>query len=175
MMKKVAIATALFMVAVTTFVVVSSSATGQRRGLFRANLNGFNEVPSISTTGAGVFLASINPAGDRIFYQLSYSRLDSDAHAAHIHLGQPGVAGGIIAFLCGGGDKPACPQRGGTVTGEIDPADVTGPANQGIEAGSMGEAVRAMRRGFVYANVHSTRFPGGEIRGQVRPPRGSRR
>ena len=173
-MKKIAVVTALLMLAVATFVVVGSSATGQRRGFFRARLTGFNEVPSISTTGSGAFVARVNQAGDRIAYSLTYSNLDSPAQAAHIHLGQPGVIGGIIAFLCGGGDKPACPPTGGTVSGEIDPADVTGPANQGIEAGSMGEAVRALRAGFVYANVHSTRFPGGEIRGQVRPARRAR-
>jgi hypothetical protein len=27
--------------------------------------------------------------------------------------------------------------------------------------------VRAIRKGFVYANVHTTKYPGGEIRGQV--------
>jgi hypothetical protein len=49
---------------------------------------------------------------------------------AHIHFGQQHVAtaGNTIAFLCGGGDKPACPAREGEVTGVIDTADVIGPA-----------------------------------------------
>jgi hypothetical protein len=50
----------------------------------------------------------------------------------------------------------------------VDPADIIGPASQGIEAGSFAEAVRAMRAGATYANVHSTRWPAGEIRGQLR-------
>ena len=54
------------------------------------------------------------------------------------------------------------------VTGVITPADIIGPTTQGIEPGSFDEAVRAIRAGATYANVHSTRWPQGEIRGQIR-------
>ena len=50
---------------------------------------------------------------------------------------------------------------------EIDPADVLALDDQGIEAGSFAELVRAMRAGATYANVHSEHFPSGEIRGQI--------
>jgi CHRD domain len=86
---------------------------------------------------------------------------------AHIHLGQRATTGGVIAFLCGGQDKPACPDREGTVTGVIDAADVSGPADQGIAAGELTEAIRALRAGAVYANVHTEKYRSGEIRGQV--------
>jgi hypothetical protein len=72
----------------------------------------------------------------------------------------------VAAFLCGGGGKPACPQSG-TVTGTIVPADVVGPATQGIAAGEFGELVAAIRAGRTYANVHSSKFPAGEVRGQI--------
>ncbi|MDQ4029624.1 MAG: CHRD domain-containing protein, partial [Actinomycetota bacterium] len=78
------------------------------------------------------------------------------------------VAGGVIAFLCGGGGKPACPATHGTVEGTIRPADVIGPAAQGIAAGEFDELVRAIRAGATYANVHSGTYPAGEIRGQIR-------
>ena len=54
------------------------------------------------------------------------------------------------------------------MTGTITPADVIGPAGQGIAPGEFAEVVRAIRNGAVYANVHSTLRPGGEIRGQLR-------
>lgn len=38
---------------------------------------------------------------------------------------------------------------------------------QGVEAGSFDVLVRAIRAGYTYANVHTTRWPGGEIRGQI--------
>jgi hypothetical protein len=138
---------------------------------FRAALNGYNEVTgppsgSVSTTGRGTFEAELE--GNTIQYTLTYSRLEGTATAAHIHFAQRHVAGGVIAFLCGGGGKPACPTPGGTVTGTIQAADIIGPAPQGIEPGSFAEAVRAMRAGATYVNVHSTpRWPDGEIRGQI--------
>jgi hypothetical protein len=53
------------------------------------------------------------------------------------------------------------------VTGTLTPANVVGPTGQGIAAGEFAEVIRAIRKGSAYANVHSTKFPGGEIRGQI--------
>jgi hypothetical protein len=141
---------------------------------FEASLNGYQEVPSKSTVARGSLDADLDDGV--IKYRLSYRNLETPALFAHIHFGQRHTNGGVIAFLCGGGGKPDCPESTGTVRGEITPADIVGPgpnaadpaADQGIEPGSFREAVRALRAGAVYANVHSERFPGGEIRGQVR-------
>jgi hypothetical protein len=130
-------------------------------------LIGYNEVPANSTAARGSFRARIDTVGQKITYELTYSNLSSTALFAHIHFGQRDVTGGVAAFLCGGGGKPACPATGGTVTGTIVPADVIGPAGQGIAPGEFDELVRAIRAGRTYANVHSTNFPGGEIRAQL--------
>lgn len=168
-MKKVVLTSSLLGLALVAVLVASAAlAHGDNNGSGKAKLNGYNEVPAtISTTGEGSFRARIR--SDGIHYTLRYEDLETDALFAHIHFGQQhvAVAGNIIAFLCGGGDKPACPALEGTVEGVIDAADVIGPAAQGIEAGSLSEAVRALRKGAVYVNVHSTRWPAGEIRGQV--------
>jgi hypothetical protein len=132
---------------------------------FRASLNGYLETPSISTTARGSFHATID--GSTISYRLTFRDLSTPPLFAHIHFARPDVLGGVAAFLCGGGGKPACPASG-TVTGTVVPADVVGPVNQGIAAGEFAELVRAMRNGATYANVHSEMFPGGEIRGNIR-------
>jgi hypothetical protein len=38
---------------------------------------------------------------------------------------------------------------------------------QGIEPGAFAEIAAAIREGVAYANVHSSKWPGGEIRGQL--------
>jgi CHRD domain len=170
-MRKLGTVVALAVVAAAIFVLAGAAlADGDNRG-FRASLNGYNEVVgpgSISTIARGTFTAEIDRGDGVIAYRLSYRNLETTATQAHIHFAQERVGGGVIAFLCGGGDKPACPATSGTVRGEIDASDIIGPESQGIEPGSFGEAVRAVRAGAVYVNVHSTRWPAGEIRGQVR-------
>ncbi len=137
---------------------------------FKAELDGFQETPlTLSTTGTGEFRAQVNN-DETIEYELTYSDIQfGSVLFAHIHLGRPGITGGVIAFLCGGGGKPACPgPTAGTVTGTITAADVIGPAGQGIAPGQFAELLTALDEGATYVNVHSTGFPGGEIRGAVK-------
>jgi hypothetical protein len=168
MKKKLGIGTSfVVLVSLVVITLVGSTASAGNNGrTFTASLNGFNETPSISTTGRGSFRLTIN--GSSISYRLTYSRLENPAAQAHIHFGDRDVAGGVIAFLCGGGGKPACPATGGTVTGTITAANVVGPNDQGIEPGSFAELVRAIRASHTYVNVHTSRFPAGEIRGEIR-------
>ena len=42
-----------------------------------------------------------------------------------------------------------------------------GPLGQGIEPLAFGELLSAVRAGYTYANVHTSKWPGGEIRGQL--------
>jgi CHRD domain-containing protein len=144
----------------------SVARAGDDGTALRASLNGFQEIPSKLTTGRGTFTATIS--SNSISYTLTYAGLSTPAVASHIHFAQRGVNGGVFAFLCGGGGKPACPPAGGTVTGTITAADILAPSpDQGLAAGDFAGAVRALRSGNTYVNVHSTRFPAGEIRGQI--------
>ena len=156
----------------------SSAAPGPKN--YRANLEGFQENPSLSTTGRGHLSLRIDDEAQTIEYELAYGDLegvgttpfvtDGVVLFAHIHISAPGVNGGVSAFLCGGGGKAACPSLAGTFTGVIAPADIVGPPLQGINPGeptAFEELVRSIRAGYAYANVHTTRWGGGEIRGQI--------
>lgn len=143
----------------------------------RGFLTGYEEVPAVSTQASGRFEATITPTADGFAYRVSYSGLEGDVTQSHIHFGQRGVNGGVSAFFCSNlGNGPAgtqaCPPSPATVTGTIAAADVVGPAAQGIAAGEVAELLRAIRVGATYANVHSTKFPGGEVRAQLRGGRG---
>jgi hypothetical protein len=141
----------------------------------RARLTGLQEVPAVSTEARGRFRAEIDDDGSSIEYELSYEDLEGTVAQAHIHLGQSGVNGGISVWLCQtpptfvdpASLAPICPQEG-TVTGTLTAANVIGPAAQGIAVGELAELIRAIRAGRTYANVHSSKFPGGEVRGQIR-------
>ena len=131
----------------------------------KAELQGYEEVPAISTTGSGELKLKVSKDETSIDYELSYAGLEGVSLASHIHLGQRDVNGAVIAFLCGGGGKPACPASG-TVTGTINSTNII--AAQGIAAGEFAELLQAMRSGVAYANVHTTSFGAGEIRGQIK-------
>jgi hypothetical protein len=145
-------------------VVAAPAVVGDSDQEFRASLNGYLENPSVSTTARGSFSAEVK--GSTIRYTLSFRDLGSNSLFAHIHFARPDVNGGVAVFLCGGGNKPACPASG-LVTGTLVAADVIGPAAQGIAAGEFAELVRAIRNGATYVNVHTPAFPGGEIRGNI--------
>lgn len=138
-------------------------------GQVKAHLEGFQEVPSISTGAQGDFVARIGQG--TIEYTLSYGGLEGNVLQAHIHFGQAGVNGGVSAFLCtnvgGPPGTPPCPASPAVVTGTIVAADVIGPGSQGISAGEIDELLDAIDAGATYVNVHTDLFPTGEIRGQV--------
>ena len=165
---KLALCVALLGVVVTTAVAVAGG-----RSSLRAELNGYNEMPlTLSTPGNGSFHAAINRSEQTISYRLTYADTEGTVQQAHIHFGREFVSGGVSAFLCtnlgnGPAGTQACPAAPATVTGEIGPADVIGPAGQGIAAGQFDELADAMRSAATYANVHTTLYPGGEIRGQI--------
>jgi len=82
---------------------------------FTARLNGFQEVPSVSSTGSGDFSAKLVD-DTTIHYVLRYAGLEGGVTLfAHVHFGQRSVNGGVSFFLCGGSTKPdPCPNVEGT-------------------------------------------------------------
>jgi hypothetical protein len=102
-------------------------------------------------------------------FRLDYAGLSGPPLVAHIHVGQRKVNGGVSVFFCGGGGKPACPSSpSGSISGTITAANVLGPVSQGFDPDELAPLKRAIKAGVTYANMHTAKFPGGEIRGQIR-------
>ena len=149
------------------FYTASTVWADDDRNEFRTRLLGFTEVPAVSSTGRGRFSAVVS--GDAIHWRLSYEGLEGTiTTAAHVHLGQKDVNGGVSFFLCSGPGQPLCTPTSGSFSGTARAADIVGPTGQGIAPGEIAEVIRAMRAGKTYANVHTNKHPGGEIRGDIR-------
>jgi hypothetical protein len=145
------------------------------------DLTGYEEVPAVSSPATATFTADVADDESAITWKLSYSGLVGAVQQAHIHFGQAAVNGGISVFLCTNlGNGPAgtqpCPAPPAEVSGTILPADVSPniPATaaartQGINTGELGELMDAIDAGVAYVNIHSTTWPGGEIRAQLKP------
>ncbi len=171
-MKKLGLS-ALPVLVVAALIVGAHGFAGGNKTIVKADtLTGYQEATpaGVSSPGTGTFSATIDESSSTISYELTYVGLSAPAIFSHIHFGNRFDSGGVAAFLCGGGSKPACPSGTSTeadVTGTITAADVVGPASQGISAGEFDELVQAIRSGETYVNVHSSIFPAGEIRGQI--------
>jgi hypothetical protein len=160
--RRIQLAAAVAIVSIVS--VVATTAVAGDGNNAKAKLDGFQEVPAVLTDGSGKFKAKISE--ERIDYTLSYEDTEGGGILfAHIHIGQRLANGSVAAFLCGGGGKPPCPPSPATVTGTITPADVVAVPSQGVL--TFDDLVEAIRAGITYANVHSMRSPGGEIRGQI--------
>lgn len=174
-MRKVAIIAAFVALGVLGVGAVATADDDDGSGPNSARLNGYQEVTSVSTTGFGSFHIKFN-RNDTADYVLSYRDVETTVLQAHIHFGQRAANGPIDVFLCrttqavppGAQTAPQCPPTTGTVSGTITPADIIAQVpDRGIEAAQWEEFRAAVKVGHTYANVHSTRFPGGEIRGQI--------
>jgi hypothetical protein len=150
---------------------------GNNSNNLRASLAGENEVPSVNTVASGMLQVQVAHDQQSFNYTLTFSGLQGTVTQSHIHIAQKAVNGSIVIWLCQTATNPApvgapptCPAGGGTVTGTVTSADVIAgsTASQQLKAGDLADALRLMREGFAYANVHSSLSPGGEIRGQIR-------
>jgi CHRD domain-containing protein len=167
---------AVAVLAVGLLVASLAVAAGGKKNLKADQLTGYQENPDISSVATGSFKATLDDDAQTITYELTYSGLEGTVTQAHIHFGKRAVNGGITVFLCGTAASPGppgtptCPAEG-TVSRTVTAADILAPATatgpQGIEAGNYEELAAAMRAGHTYANVHSSLWPGGEIRAQI--------
>lgn len=117
---------------------------------FFGNMDGLQEVPPNASPGLGFFNGTLDDVTGIITLTGSFSGLLSSVSAAHIHgAAPPGVNAGVVLPLTTTGSTS------GTLTGN----GVYTP-----------QRVADLLAGLHYVNVHTSMFPGGEIRGQIVVP-----
>ncbi|WP_084625676.1 CHRD domain-containing protein [Salinimicrobium xinjiangense] len=128
---------------------------------FRAHLIGDEEVPAVMTHATGQTIFKLSKDGTELYYKLIVANIE-DVRAAHIHVGEFGENGGVAAFLYGGGLIEG-KTNGILAEGMITTDDIIGV----LAGGTLEDLLELMRAGSTYVNVHTTLYPGGEIRGQI--------
>jgi len=124
---------------------------------FRANLSPDQEVNAdpVHSKATG-FANAISNNGRQVRVNVRTRRLTGQIVAAHLHLGQPGTNGPVIANLTNR-------VRGERVRARISANNLTGP----LSGQSLQDLVNQMAAGNVYVNIHTSTFPDGELRGQI--------
>lgn len=127
-------------------------------GNFKAPLNGDEEVASVDTRGAGV--ATFKDRAEGLAFKLNVANLD-DVVAAHIHCGEVGQNGpvGVTLFVGGPTSAPGTLAHG-TIAAPDD--------GNGCGWDDLDDVLAALESGDTYVNVHTSAYPSGEIRGQIR-------
>jgi hypothetical protein len=124
---------------------------------FKATLNGKTEVPKTTSKATGTATFTVASNGKSIKYTLKATGLSGSAQAAHVHFGKPGKAGPVVINIC---PKPCSLPKSGTLTSKQF-AKAPGVAN-------FAAAVKDLKKGDAYVNIHTKKFPAGEIRGNIK-------
>ncbi len=127
---------------------------------YGAKLSGANEVPAVMSNGTGIAKFNFSNDGNAASFHVNVSGI-ADARFAHIHFAKAGVNGGVVFTLRM--DKVVGPVSGLYASGEINPMNFSGR----LLGGDLVILREAFRTGNAYVNVHTDKFPGGELRGQV--------
>ena len=134
---------------------------------FEALLTGAQEVPERESPARGKIEVEFDKGFTKLDVDLRVStNTVGDIRAAHFHCARPGENGPIIFGLFSPGPFPVSNIVDGTLTN----ADSTGAdcvPTIGRVVNNLASLAFAMRDGLIYANVHTTVFPGGEVRGQM--------
>jgi hypothetical protein len=155
------------MIRLFVLVVCGGASVALAQGQFKADLNGYQEVPTLSTASSGQVSVKIADDQKSLSVTLSFSKLEGVAQSGHLGFGVAGMTSTILAYICGG-TKPSCPTTAdGSVTATIAPADILAIGGQGIAAGDLAGVIHAIESGAVYVNVRTTKYANGEIRGQL--------
>jgi hypothetical protein len=133
---------------------------------FAAHLSGREEVPPADTKATGQATFQLSRDGTELSFRLNVANIENITQA-HIHLAPAGANGGVVVWLYP--DGPPAQLIPGRTQGTLAKGTITADDLVGALAGAaLDDLVEEMKAGNAYVNVHTSQFPGGEIRGQIR-------
>ena len=161
----------LFGLLVTVFMFSTVARADQL--VFTTTLTGSQEVPPSGSPGIGSALVTLDTVTNLLTVNVSFAGLGSPTIASHIHCCTPPGANAMVAtavptfpgFPLGVTTGTYLMTFDLTVASTYNPAFIT--AHGGTVSGAMAAFIAGLNSGQTYLNIHTSQFPGGEIRGQL--------
>lgn len=150
------------------YVVLSSLAPVKLK--YTATLVGTNEAPTPVVTTAAGKLDLVKEDSVNILYELSTTSQTDSITMAHIHAGAAGVAGPIMVWFFPTEASRAPGTGGGTaaaVKGIVRVGRITRAGTSFVAPFTWDSLVTRINAGTAYINIHTKKYGGGEIRGQI--------
>ncbi|MGH7754538.1 MAG: CHRD domain-containing protein [Gemmatimonadales bacterium] len=167
----------LWVVALVAVAIVGTASAqvtrfrGSASGNFTAHLSGAGEVPPVETEAAGQAVMSLNADRTEIRFKVLVANIVKVTQS-HIHCGAAGVNGPVVAFLFGfipdGETLDGILAQGKLTETNVIPRPDSAACPGGVA--DFNDMLAKMESGDAYVNVHTVDHPGGEVRGQIRPP-----
>lgn len=142
-----------------------SSTEAKISGNYTAHLRPEEETgrPVISNA-TGQIILKLSKDGTELYFKLIVANIETVV-AAHLHLGVRGVSGPVVVPLFSAPTgRPLISPQGVIYEGVITSSSLTGP----LRGKTLADLIAAIEAGMIYTNVHSVKYPAGEIRGQVK-------
>src|SRR5215203_1363857 len=141
--------------------------------VFTTTLTGSQEVPPTGSPGIGSALVTLDTVTNLLTVNVSFAGLGSPTVASHIHCcAGPGVNAMVATAVPTFPGFPLGVTTGTylmtfdlTLASTYNPAFIT--AHGGTVAGAQAAFIAGLTSGQTYLNIHTSQFPGGEIRGQL--------
>lgn len=150
------------------FLGLSATGYADDLRLFRATLTGAQEVVESGSPAEGEISVRFDKGFTRMDVNLRVrGNTLGTITRAHFHCAKPGENGPIIFGLFDPGPFPVSDRVKGTLTNaDLNPGQDCEPTT-GKVVNNLASLAFAMREGLIYANVHTSAFPAGELRGQM--------
>ncbi len=161
-MKKILfVVAACIALATLSFAADMNDKSMEGKTVFVATLSGGEEVPAVMTDSTGKATFTLSKDGMSLRYRVKVKGIES-VTASHIHIGAMGKAGPPIALI------KITASKMGKFNGTLAKGKITAQELMlSYKGKTLNDLIDAMKSGNTYINVHTTKYPDGEIRGQI--------
>ncbi|CAN5896340.1 CHRD domain-containing protein [soil metagenome] len=146
-----------------TLLVPVFASENARSGNYHAHASGREEVPANNSRAQGQAMFRLSADGTELNYKLIVANIQNVTQA-HIHNAPAGQNGPIVVWLYP--SSPPAMLIPGRFNGELAEGVIT---NANVLGGmTLTQLVALLEAGNAYVNVHTSQYPPGEVRGQIR-------